>query len=404
MHILHIFDHSIPLHSGYAFRSRAILQAQRALGWQTSHLTSSKQYPQGVQEEDVDGLHFYRTLPVWPWLDRLPVVNQYAVVEYLARRLAAICEKEQPDVLHAHSPCLMGLAALRVGRRAGLPVVYEMRASWEDAAVHHGTTTEGSLRYRMSRSLETYVLRRADAVTTICNGLREEILTRGLDADDVEVIPNAVDVERFVEQEPDAELARELSIDGKRVLGFAGSFYAYEGLALLMTALPKIRAACPDICLLLVGGGPEEPRLKAMCADLGLEDAVIFTGRVPHERIGAYYDLVDIFVYPRVSSRLTETVTPLKPLEAMAQRRLVVASDVGGHRELIRDGETGVLFTADSPDSLSQVTLKLLKNTSAWPAIKDAGRRFVEEERTWVTSVARYKAVYQRVMTHSRSR
>jgi PEP-CTERM/exosortase A-associated glycosyltransferase len=402
MHILHIFDHSIPLHSGYAFRSRAILEAQRALGWQTSHLTSSKQYPPGAQEEDVDGLHFYRTLPLWPLLDHVPAINQYAVVEYLARRLATVCEKERPDILHAHSPCLMGLAALRVGHRTGLPVVYELRASWEDAAVQHGTTRESSLRYKASRLLETHVLRRADAITTICEGLREEILARGLPADAVEVIPNAVDVKRFVEREPNAELARNLGIEGKRVLGFAGSFYAYEGLALLLTALPRIRAAHPDIRLLLVGGGPEEARLKAISDDLGLDDAVIFTGRIPHDRVGGYYDLVDVFIYPRVSSRLTEMVTPLKPLEAMAQRRIVVASDVGGHRELIRDGETGMLFTANSPDSLVEVTIKLLDNPASWPAMHNAGRRFVEQERTWETSVARYRAVYDRVLTGAR--
>ncbi|MBU2677902.1 MAG: glycosyltransferase, exosortase A system-associated [Gammaproteobacteria bacterium] len=401
MHILHILDHSIPLHSGYAFRSRAILKAQRSLGWRTSHLTSSKQYPPGAMEEDIDGLHFYRTLPRWPLLDRVPVANQIAVVEYLARRLAEVCEREQPDILHAHSPCLVGLAALRVGHRNGLPVVYEMRASWEDAAAHHGTTREGSLRYRISRRLETHVLRRADAVTTICEGLREDILTRGVDAKDVGVIPNAVDVQQFTEREPDASLARQLGVNGSRVLGFVGSFYAYEGLALLLKALPRIRMMHADVRLLLVGGGPEEARLKALCSELGLDNAVVFTGRIPHEQVGAYYNLVDIFVYPRVPSRLTEMVTPLKPLEAMAQRRLVVASDVGGHRELIRDGETGRLFAADNLDSLVEVTLKLLDNPGNWSAMHDAGRRFVEQERTWAASVARYGPVYQRVLARA---
>jgi PEP-CTERM/exosortase A-associated glycosyltransferase len=404
MHILHVLDHSIPLHSGYAFRSLAILEEQRALGWRTSHLTSSKHYPYEASEDRVDGLHFYRTPPVPSKLDRLPLINQYAVVDILARRLRAVCEIEQPDLLHAHSPCLMGLAALRVGRRTGLPVVYEMRASWEDAAVHHGTTREGSVRYKLSRGLETYVLKRADSVTTICQGLRDDILSRGVSAADVEVIPNAVDVERFAEREPDSGLAGELGLEGQRVLGFVGSFYAYEGLSLLLTAFPKIRTSHPNTRLLLVGGGPEEARLKAQSRELGLDDAVIFAGRVPHEQVGAYYDLVDIFIYPRVSSRLTETVTPLKPLEAMAQRRLVVASDVGGHRELIRDRETGVLFQADSADSLVKVTQELLDHPESWPAIRDAGRRFVEQERTWQASVARYASVYERVLTRARHR
>lgn len=398
-HVLHIFDHSIPLHSGYAFRSLEILKGQRELGWRTSHLTSSKQFPAGPPEDHVGGLHFYRTAPVAPYLDRVPVINQCAVVHYLTRRLREVCLKERPDVLHAHSPCLIGVAALRVGRQLGLPVVYEMRASWEDAAAHHGTAREGSIRYKVSRALETYVLRRADAVTTICQGLRDEILARGIVGGNVVVIPNAVDVEQFVEREPRAELARDLGLVGKRVLGFAGSFYAYEGLSLALRALAKMRTTDPNIHMLLVGGGPEEQRLKALSAELGLDEAVNFTGRIPHEQVSAYYDLVDIFVYPRVSSRLTQIVTPLKPLEAMAQRRLVIASNVGGHRELIRDGETGVLFAADDLDSLVKATLNLLARPEEWDKMRDAGRHFVEVERTWANSVDLYRAVYDRVLT-----
>ena len=398
MHILHVLDHSIPLHSGYAFRSRAILEQQRKLGWQTSHLTSSKQYPPGSDEEEVDGLHFFRTPPVSPSVEKVPLLNQLAVVRQLTTRLHEICQSIKPDLLHAHSPCLVGLAALRAGRAAGLPVVYEMRASWEDAASHHGTTTEGSLRYRLSRGLESYVLRRADEVTTICEGLRDDILSRGVSAERVTVIPNAVDAARFVGQSPDAQLAERFGLAGKRVLGFAGSFYAYEGLELLLRAMPQVLKADSNVRLLLVGGGPEEARLKALVAELELESSVTFTGRVPHDEVGRYYDLIDIFVYPRVSSRLTETVTPLKPLEAMAQQRLLIASDVGGHRELIRDGVTGTLFRADSVDDLVNAALGLLRRPETWAEIKVAGRRFVEEERTWVTSVARYERVYERAL------
>jgi glycosyltransferase involved in cell wall biosynthesis len=108
-----------------------------------------------------------------------------------------------------------------------------------------------------------------------------------------------------------------------------------------------------------------------------------------------YYDQVDIFVYPRYSMRLTELVTPLKPLEAMAQGRLVVASDVGGHRELIADRKTGWLFRAGDVDDLARTVLELLRTPDAWPGIRQAGRRFVEEERNWAASVRRYRRVYQ---------
>jgi len=115
---------------------------------------------------------------------------------------------------------------------------------------------------------------------------------------------------------------------------------------------------------------------------------------VPHDEVQAYYNLVDIFVYPRLSMRLTELVTPLKPLEAMAQGRLVLASDVGGHRELIRPGETGQLFHAGSIDDLQRAVLVMLHDRAGWQSRRDGGRRFVERERTWAASVARYRDVY----------
>jgi glycosyltransferase involved in cell wall biosynthesis len=99
-------------------------------------------------------------------------------------------------------------------------------------------------------------------------------------------------------------------------------------------------------------------------------------------------------VYPRHSIRLTETVTPLKPLEAMALKRLVLASDIGGHRELIKDGQTGCLFEADNADKLAEVYDGLLKRRDEWPTMLEKGRHFVEDERSWENSVSHYRTVY----------
>ena len=157
MRILHILDHSIPLHSGYAFRTLAILKQQRVLGWDTVQLTSTKHYAASEMEELVDGFKFYRTPSNKGLISKLPLLNQLAVIRDLEKRLYEVLKREKVDILHAHSPCLNGIAALRAGKRLKIPVVYELRASWEDAAVNHGSTTEGSLRYKVSRALETYV-------------------------------------------------------------------------------------------------------------------------------------------------------------------------------------------------------------------------------------------------------
>jgi PEP-CTERM/exosortase A-associated glycosyltransferase len=294
---------------------------------------------------------------------------------------------------------LNGLAALSAGRRHGLPVVYECRAFWEDAAVDHGTTREGGLRYRLTRAMETHVFRRADAVTCICEGLRRDIVDRGVPATRVTVIPNAVDVELFGESAGhDHGLAERLGVLGHPVIGFLGSFYAYEGLDLAIGALPLIRERLPGIRLLLVGGGPQEQNLRALTARLGLDDAVLFVGRVPHDRVQAYYDLVDVLVYPRHRMRLTELVTPLKPLEAMAQRRLLVASDVGGHRELIEDGVTGRLFRAGDRRAFAAAVTDMFAGRDRWEDYRVAGRAFVETERNWPRSIARYRGVYEGLM------
>lgn len=392
LRVLHVLDHSIPLHSGYTFRTLSILKEQRRLGWHTLQLTTPKQGAGDVMEEAVDGLQFFRT----PSAKGTGLLQQMRLT---AARIAQVARQGRVDLIHAHSPVLNALPALWVRRSQSIPVVYEMRASWEDAAVDHGTTTEGSARYRFSRALESFALKRADQVTTICEGLRGDIAARGVAADKITVIPNAVDVENFkFGVTPDAALQQQLGLQGATVIGFAGSFYGYEGLHLLVEAVRRMKPRHPSLRLLLVGGGPQDAALKAQVGQAGLQDTVVFTGRVPHNQVQRYYELIDVLAYPRLPIRLTELVTPLKPLEAMAQGRLFVASDVGGHRELVRHGETGYLCPAGDAAALEQGIEAVLAQRAQWPQIRAQARRFVEQERTWANSVARYAEVYRRAL------
>lgn len=395
LRILHVLDHSVPLHSGYTFRTLAILGQQRALGWDTFQLTGPKQDSGLEHEERVDELTFYRTPAATGLAAKLPLVRHKALMAALQRRLAEVADRVRPDILHAHSPVLDAFPALHVGTARRLPVVYEVRAFWEDAAADHGTAREWGARYRLTRALETRALRRADAVTTICEGLRNDMLARGIPAAKVTVIPNAVDVSRFAfGAPPDHALLVRHGLTPGLTLGFAGSFYAYEGLDALLRVMPHVLLEVPGVRLLLVGGGPQEEQLKVLAHQLGIDHAVHFTGRIPHADVGRYYSIMDVMVYPRVSRRLTELVTPLKPLEAMAMGKLVAASDVGGHRELIRDGHTGHLFRAGSPEALARSLIGLLKSDGDRREVIANARRFVERERTWVASVARYRDVY----------
>jgi PEP-CTERM/exosortase A-associated glycosyltransferase len=330
---------------------------------------------------------------------RLPWLRELKIVGDLGRRLDDVIGEVRPEILHAHSPVLNVLPALRAGHRHAIPVVYEVRALWEDAAASHGNNGQTRMRYRMTRFIETNALRRADAVTTICEGLRADVISRGVPSEKITVIPNAVDRDTFSgPSAPDPALAAQLGLCRKTVLAFFGSFYSYEGLHLLLRAVPDLQRQRSDIAVLLVGGGPEESNLRALVQELDLGESVVFTGRVPHEQMQRYYDLADLFVFPRVSMRLTELVTPLKPLEAMAQERIVVASSVGGHRELISDRETGYLFPPDEPRRLAEGVLAALADQSSWPRIRAQALEFIDTERSWAHSVARYAAVYDRVL------
>lgn len=414
--VLHILDHSLPMHSGYTFRTRAILKAQQALGCDVHAITGVRHTAGGPDVEQADGLVFARTRAPAKSARTLPGLAEWHEVGLLQKTIARVVTSWRPDIIHAHSPALCGLAAARAAKAAGLPLVYEIRAFWEDAAVGNGTGREGSLKYRMTRALENHVVKRADAVVTICEGLRDDLIGRGHDPALLSIMPNGVDLAMFgTPAHRDNALARELGFTIRRdgaevpcpVIGFIGSFYDYEGLDVLIDAMPALLAQQGDARLLLVGDGPCAEALRAQAAASPAAHAIQFVGRVDHHEVERYYALCDIMVYPRKKSRLTDLVTPLKPLEAMAQGKIVAASDVGGHRELIRHNHTGVLFAPDDPLACAQNLAMVLDRRQDWDTMRAQGRHHVETRHDWSINAARYLTVYQTIRTtasHQESR
>jgi len=395
--ILHVLDHSLPLHSGYTFRTRAILRAQMARGWEVRGITGHRHVADGPAEEVVDGLTFHRTPGVAA--SGNPLIREWRDIAAHADAIDALVRQWRPEVIHAHSPVLNAIAAQRVAKRHGLPMIYEIRAFWEDAAVGNGTGVEGSPRYWLTRQLESRAVRAADAVAVICEGLRGDLIARGVDAGKIVVSPNGVDMDQFgapVDRDP--VLTAKLGLEGADVVGFIGSFYDYEGLDDLIAAMPRLVRARPKAKLLLVGGGPMEQALRDQAMASPFADHIVFVGRVPHDQVEHYYAQVDVLAYPRKAMRLTDLVTPLKPLEAMAQGRLVAASSAGGHRELIEDGVTGTLFAPDDPAAIATALADLFADRAIWDERRAVARAFVEAERNWSSNILRYEPVYQRLL------
>lgn len=394
--VLHVLDHALPMQSGYATRTQAILGAQQAVGLDVRGITGRRHIRPGPSAEVVDGIDYYRTAGA---RTGPPVLRHWLEIRALTRAIDRLCEAWQPDLLHAHSPAICGEAALRVARRRRIPLVYEIRAFWEDAWVQNGGGTETSLRYRLSRAHEARVIAKANAVVTICEGLRGDLLARGISPDKMTVVPNGVDLGRHGQTVPrDHDLAAQLGLSQGPVIGFIGSLFAYEGLDDLIAAMPILLARVPEAQLLLVGGGPGAQALIAQARSSPAAKAIHFVERVPHDHIAGFYALADVMAYPRKASRLTELVTPLKPLEAMAYGKLVAASAVGGHRELIGDGTTGALFAPDNPTACAAALAGLLADRSTWEARRNAARSHVERRHDWAINVRRYLPIYDALL------
>jgi PEP-CTERM/exosortase A-associated glycosyltransferase len=396
MRVLHVLDHSLPHFSGYGFRSDYLLRAQRRLGLDPVVVTSPKHGGFKSECETVDGIDYHRLRPP-KFFSRVPLLSHAACLTALANKIGRLAEELRVDVLHAHSPATNGLAASRAAQALNLPMVYELRYYEEDAAVDRNKTTQNSLRYRLVRGLEQVALARAARVTTISGALRADLVSRRVAPDKIVEIPNGVDPDFFRPCEPDADLIARHNLSGVTVVGFIGSFYRYEGLEHLIDAVLSLLAARRDVKLLLVGGGEADRMLRARVPE-PLESHFIFTGNVAHADVRRYYSVMDILVYPRVNSRLTELTTPLKPLEAMSMGKAVVGSDVGGLRELFYDGESGFLVEPENPRALAKRLLDLIANASTRQAMGKRARELVLRERAWDLIAPRYLDVYQEAL------
>jgi PEP-CTERM/exosortase A-associated glycosyltransferase len=400
--VTHVLDHSLPVLSGYSTRTHHELRAQVECGIEPDAVTSPKH---GTDSRDacIDGISYVRTPQrSVSIVEQIPAAPELDLIRRVAARAVEQAQRHQSQIIHGHSSVLTGIAAWWAARRLRLPLVYEIRAFWEDAAVDHGTHAERSPRYRLIRAMETWLMRRADAIGVISRGLGDEIQQRGVSGDKIFYVPNGVDTQLFRPAPADPGLRTRWGLDGHIVVGFIGSFYRYEGLDLLLQAWARVSRAVPEARLLLIGGGETAAALQAEVPRLGIGATTILAGSVPHEQVASCYSVCDVLVYPRKSMRLTELVTPLKPLEAMASGKAVVASNIGGMRELIRDRDTGLLFPAGDAEALAGVLEPLLRDPALRSDLGARARASVCREREWKTIVQVHVETYRRLLQQAR--
>lgn len=397
--VLHVLTNSLPeRESGYTFRSIEIARAQRAVGLEPIVATRAG-FPgragSGLRAiQLVDGIAHHR---IDPTLD--VIVRPDIMVERTAAGLVGLVESLHPAVLHPATNHPNAQAALAVGRAAGLPVVYEVRGFLEETWLSRvGEEAASSERYAGSRAVETACMVAADAVVTLSETMRAEIVERGVAPDRVTVIPNAVDIDRFRPRPADPARRAALGLDpADVVLGYVSSLVAYEGVETLVSATRILRDAGQPVRTLIVGDGPALPGLRRQAADLGLADVLVFTGRVPRDAVQDHYASIDVFVVPRRNDRVCQLVTPLKPYEAMAMARPLVVSDVGALREIVEPGESGFVFRPEDPEDLARVVTPLIGDAELRRRLGARAREWVADQRTWAQNGARYRALYERL-------
>lgn len=403
-HVLYLLHNALPHHSGgYATRTHGLLTELNRGGWDVDGVTrlgypydmpKMADAPELPPREQVGEVVYHHLLTGRQIEKKNPMFDY---TERYVDALLPLARDERPAILHGASNHWNGLAAVTAGRRLGIPSVYEVRGLWEVTRASRDPEWGRSDQYRYLARMEADAAREASRVLAITGALKAELVDRGVDAEKITLVPNGVDTERFTPIPRDEELARQLGVAGKTVIGYVGTIVDYEGLDLLLTATRELRRTREDFHVLIVGDGAALEALQARAAAEAIEDVVTFVGRVPHEEVERFYSIIDITPFPRLPLPVTEMVSPLKPFEAMAMSKAVVASDVAALAEIVSPGLNGLLHEKGNAESLIAQLTELLDDDELAQRLGAQAREWVVEHRTWNHLARRIASVYAEI-------
>ena len=315
------------------------------------------------------------------------VIEEKILIKYFTKRIIEVAKQNNVEIIHAHTPYRVGLPALKAARKLGIPFVYEMRGMWEETAVANGRWIRNGPAYRRFQSYETKVLRKADSVICISETLKKEAIARGVSAEKITVVTNAVE-KGMAENNPQSS-SLEAAVKSlnrsksTKVIGYIGSLREMEGVDLTAKAVAMLSDKGHDVRFFVLTGENGQSELRALCKKLGILDQSTIMGPVPHQEVGVFYDLIDIFIVSRPETRVTKLVTPLKPFEAMAMGKAVIASKLPALEEIIQHGKTGLLYSPNNFDSLVETIEKCIEDDDLTKSLGDSAKQWINQNRTW---------------------
>jgi len=400
--VLHLVTNSLPFtQAGYTIRTHNILEAQNLAGLSATAVTRYG-YPINI------GKFFSGNVSQVPAFNSKRQISYHHLIptglsaknemDIAVKQVIKLVEKIRPEILHPATDFVNGEIAAAVAAVTNLPFAYEVRGFLEQSWL---TKSKANLVesefYREFLARETAIMHQAQAITTLSLTMKNEIIKRGIAASKIFITPNAVS-ENLLNNivEPTAARAN-LGLAELPTFGIATTLYPFENVALLISAFDQLHQAGNRVQLVIVGDGPELPKLQQQAAGSKHANYIHLVGRKPFAETINYYQAMDVFCVPRTNSAVTQLVTPLKPLEAMALGRAVIASDLPALAELIEHDRTGVLVQPDSLSALTEALGQLLYDSAYQQRLANAAKEWVAATRTWSNVAAQYKEVYQQL-------
>ena len=403
MKILHILYQSIPNTAGSSIRSRDIVYAQKEIGLTPVVITVPFQPPikKGAQIEFIDGIKYYRTynhntnqqLSEEEKGIIVKISKLLNIIPFLYK-LYKVVKKENIDILHAHATFFCGISAWIVSILLNRKYVYEVRSLWDERQKSFYANSHIKMNIiKLITFVEVFTMKQAKKVICINESLRESLIVKGIEEQKISVIRNAVNL-AFITANTEVNVLKKEN--DELVFGYIGSLGVIEGLEDLVMTFHSLYLSGIKNRLLIFGKGEiVEKRLRGLIDENHIKN-VFIKGEIPSSQIATAYADIDIIVNPRKKNTLTDTVTPLKPIEAMLYRKLVIISNAKGLIEICSGN--AIVSEGTEIQHIKRAIHRVLKMSQIerFNMINEAFR-YVKENHDWSINVKNYLQLYKQL-------
>ncbi len=393
MKVCHVAYQTYPTQSGSVMRTNQVLSCCEINDIDSFVVSAPFQESinKGEVTEYYEGVKYFRTCNdgiqtgysnAYSWFNK---IRKFFSILYFTKELDKIVQSEHPNILHAHSTFFAALSSWYVCKKNKIPLIYEVRSAW-DQDIHPGKFQK--IQAWLFKNFEKLSIWLANYVVYISQGLKEHYSV----TNSCSIVYNAVDNSPFDLVFPE-ERVQNLN------LGYIGSLVQYEGLEYLIKALPALIEKEVKFHTYIIGIGSEKYSLEQLVKELKLSEYVTFVGKVPPKETIKWYKKFHFIVLPRCDVDVTNLVVGLKPIEAFSRKRLVVASAVGGMKEVIDNEKTGVLFIPENPENLAKAIHDAYINWSKTVKIVQNAYKLYEKRYTLKMMAEKYSVIYSKLLT-----